>query len=310
MTLSGKCILCGSEDAELIFSGPDRLLGLPGTYSVICCRSCGLARTEPQIPVEQRSIYFEPDEGAEQGKNDRVNQYQGRLATRIDRAVKSESKRRVLDIGCNDGAFLELMRYRGWDAMGVELGEESSRVAREEKGLSVVTGDMFNQELPPGAFDAVVMSHVLEHLADPIEALKRIHTLLKPGGMLMLSLPNYSSPEAKIFKKNWYCWALPPHLYHFNRRSVGAAIEKAGLRVDKVTYLPFFFIVQNLRFVRGTGGLNQATPDSEGDAPAKRSGVKDFLKTIIFRSMLTTANITGRFMPGEIMEIEARKPRA
>lgn len=298
-----NCMLCGGTVARTIFSGPDRVLGLPGEYSVIRCTTCGLARTEPQIPVEDRAKYYEPEEKPEPGKDARIVFYQGRLAARIDKAV-TEKNRRVLDIGCGEGVFLDLMRNLGWETMGVEIGEESSRIARE-KGLTVITGDLFSRDIENRAFDAVVMSHVLEHLDDPVASLERVRDLLKPRGLLMLSLPNYRCLEAKLFKEDWYCWMLPPHLYHFDVRSVRMALEKAELTVDRVSYLPFFFLVQSMRYAlkrdqRRTLG-NMEEPAGSGSRP------KNVIKTAVFKTVLTISSLAGRVMSGEIMEVMARK---
>ena len=310
--LTGNCILCGSEMAECIHSGPDRLLGLPGDYQVMRCPICGLARTEPQIPVEARARYYAPEAGAGAGKARRIVLYQSRLAVRLDKALPSDGGRRVLDVGCGEGVFLALMRERGWQAVGVELGEESARIAREERGLDVRTGDLFSLDAEPSSFDAVVMSHVLEHLPDPVGALARVRELLEPGGMLMLSLPNYRCLESRVFRGNWFPWCLPPHLYHFDVRSVRMALERVGLEVVRITFLPFFYLPQSLRYV-----VRKATEVGRQSDSAKRDGARrqiadftDILKTTVFGLSLAASSCFGRWMPGEVLEVEARKPHA
>lgn len=279
-------------------AGPDRMRGLPGEYRVMRCTTCGLCRTDPWIPEEERARYYEPEEQSGAGKASRIGMYQNRLADRLAKALGGDAGKRVLDIGCGQGVFLELMRERGFDTFGVELGEESARVAREERGLDVVTGDLFTLQAEQESLDAVVMSHLIEHVADPIAVLRRVRDLLKPGGIALISLPNYRCIELRIFGANWYPWCLPAHLYHFDKRSISQAAEMAGLKVNKVTYLPFFFLVQSLRYVLGRGAQTVGAPSAGGDS----------LKTLVFRLNLAVSDLLGRFMPGEIMEIEARKP--
>ena len=222
-------------------------------------------------------------------------------------AVGPGPGKRVLDIGCGQGVLLGLMRERGFETLGVELGEESARVAREERGLDVVTGDLSVLDAERESFDAIVMSHLIEHVDDPVAVLERVRDLLKPGGTALLSLPNYRCIERRIFGVNWYPWCLPVHLYHFDMRSIRRAAEMAGLKVDGISYLPFFFLVQSLRYSAGRSGTTGGS-DGKVCPPSNAGGAGDSLKTAVFRLNLAVSDMLGRFMPGEIMEIEARKP--
>lgn len=85
------------------------------------------------------------------------------------------------------------------------------------------------------------------------------------------------------------------HLYHFDTRSIRRAAERAGLIVEKITCLPFFFLVQNMRYALKRSG--QATGGGSGDG----------LKTIVFKMNLAASNVLGKLMPGEIMEVMLRK---
>ncbi len=289
------CILCDGESYELVIAGPDRMRGLPGEFRVMRCTECGLCVTEPLIPEEERAKYYEPDERADSGKAARIRMYQSRLADRLERAIGPGSGKRVLDIGCGQGLFLEMMRDRGFEVFGVELGEESSRVAREERGLNVITGDLSSLDADKESFDAVLMSHLIEHVDDPVALLERVRDLLKPGGAALISLPNCRCIERRIFGANWYPWCLPVHLYHFDMRSIRRAAERAGLIVEKITYLPFLFLVQNVRYTVQKSG--QATGGGSGGG----------LKTAVFKLNLLFSKTLGRLVPGEIMEVMLRK---
>jgi 2-polyprenyl-3-methyl-5-hydroxy-6-metoxy-1,4-benzoquinol methylase len=179
--------------------------GLPGEFRVMRCTGCGLCVTEPRIPQDERAKYYEPDEQAGEGKATRIGIYQKRLADRLQRAIGNGAGKRVLDIGCGQGVFLEMMRDRGFEVCGVELGEESSRIARE-RGLNVITGDLSSLDAEKESFDAVLMSHLMEHVDDPVALLESVRDLLKPGGVVLISLPNYRCIERRIFGANWYPW--------------------------------------------------------------------------------------------------------
>lgn len=99
----------------------------------------------------------------------------------------------LLDVGCAFGKFMECATRRGWSVRGVEISSYSSRYAREELGLNVLTGDLLSAPLDEGCFDLVTMWDVLEHVIEPRKTLDRAAQVLKPGGHLILTTDNYRS---------------------------------------------------------------------------------------------------------------------
>jgi 2-polyprenyl-3-methyl-5-hydroxy-6-metoxy-1,4-benzoquinol methylase len=97
---------------------------------------------------------------------------------------------RLLDVGCAAGLFLDVARRRGWEVQGVEISEHAASVARERRGVDVIVGDVKDVSLPEQGFDVVSMLDVLEHIIEPGTLLDRVRTLIRPGGALMLVLPN------------------------------------------------------------------------------------------------------------------------
>lgn len=98
---------------------------------------------------------------------------------------------RLLDVGCGPGEFLMQARAAGWDAVGVELTDDTVALARERTGLRVLAGDLTNEELiRPASFDVVTLWGVLEHLPDPAGMLDACRRILRPDGVLMLETPN------------------------------------------------------------------------------------------------------------------------
>lgn len=86
---------------------------------------------------------------------------------------------------------------------GVELDPEAVKYARDELGMEVRTGDLLDQSYEPASFDVVRMSHVLEHVPDPMAELKRIREILKDDGLLVIMLPNIGSALARHFGERW-----------------------------------------------------------------------------------------------------------
>ena len=103
-------------------------------------------------------------------------------------------------------------------------------------GVNVIAGDFLELDVE-GPFDAVTMWHVLEHLPDPLGAVVRAVDLMRPGGRLVISVPNVDSLQARFGGERWFHLDLPRHLFHFGPRSPSALVERAGLRVVRIGHL-------------------------------------------------------------------------
>lgn len=142
------------------------------------------------------------------------------------------SKRgRLLDVGCGSGRFLAKMRNFGWEVTGVEPDPKAVEVARKVLDIEVCQGTLEDTEFTQDSFDALTMSHVIEHVADPLVLLKECKRVLKPGGRLVLVTPNVESLGAWAFNQAWLHWDPPRHLFLFSPRTLTRCVESAGLRI-------------------------------------------------------------------------------
>lgn len=149
---------------------------------------------------------------------------------------------RLVDLGCWVGFLVAEAAARGWWAQGVEPSGWASAYARDELGLDVVTGEILDADLPPAAFDAVVIADVIEHLPDPREALDRVAGLLAPGGVLHLALPDAGSLVARTLGRRWWS-VIPTHLHYFTRASVSTLLRRAGWEPLEIGTAPKAFSV-------------------------------------------------------------------
>ena len=120
---------------------------------------------------------------------------------------------------------------------GTELDDRSAAHAREVLGIPVHTGPADAWPWPDGHFDAVVFWHVLEHLAEPQRALERARRLLRPGGVLMVGVPNFASPEARLAAAGWFHLDVPRHVVHLSARWLEGALDAAGFDVRRRSFL-------------------------------------------------------------------------
>ncbi|MCU0426309.1 MAG: class I SAM-dependent methyltransferase [Candidatus Kapabacteria bacterium] len=142
----------------------------------------------------------------------------------------------VLDFGCGTGITLSELQKLGSTCTGVEMSPWACRYGRERFGLTMLNEDIMNVHLEPESFDIILMSHVIEHLPNPVEIVSRLATFLKPGGTLMVCTPNNASLGARIFGRRWLYYLPNEHLHLFNDSSMRLTLEKSGLRVQAIEH--------------------------------------------------------------------------
>jgi 2-polyprenyl-3-methyl-5-hydroxy-6-metoxy-1,4-benzoquinol methylase len=236
---------CPAND-ELVLVGRDRLHNLPGDFQVVKCRTCGLLRTDPRPTPETIGFYYPQDYGPY-------------LTTRVGPAELARSspplwKRiakqvielnivriprlppgRVLEIGCASGAFLHRMASKGWQVKGIEFSERAATWARS-LGYPVHCGSLETAPDDGQSYHLIVGWMVLEHLHNPIQALRKLRKWARPGGWLALSVPNAASLEFSLFKSTWYALHLPNHLYHYTPQTMARVLERGGWRMERIFY--------------------------------------------------------------------------
>lgn len=143
------------------------------------------------------------------------------------RCLLSLPQGRLLDVGCGSGEWLLSMRKLGWQVEGVDFDENAVKVA-SLRGLTIHIGSLEAQNFPDGCFDAVTLNHVIEHLPDPVAALKECRRILKGNGQLILYTPNNASLGHRVFKEHWRGLEPPRHLHLFDPASMSALLTLAG----------------------------------------------------------------------------------
>ena len=114
--------------------------------------------------------------------------------------------------------------------MGTEFSDDACRFAREKLKLTVRVGALHELNFPAASFDVVVMWHVLEHVSDPRPTVAEVSRILRPGGVFLVGVPNFGSPEARLTKAGWFHLDVPRHLSHHTPASLEAVLNAAGLQ--------------------------------------------------------------------------------
>jgi SAM-dependent methyltransferase len=233
------CPLCRSPDYTPYATVQDRLMGIPGQFTLVRCTRCELHYLNPRPTMEELAHHYPRDYDPYTTALPDELPFFRRLSVRYGlrkrcRAVQRFKRGgRLLEIGCANGLFLDAMRRVGsWHVQGVEVNEPAARYARERLGLDVVTGELADAEFPDEAFDAVAMWDVLEHVHDPQATLHEIYRVLKPDGVLILRLPLLDSWDRRLFGRYWVGWDAPRHLTTFSLRTLRQMLRQASFCLE------------------------------------------------------------------------------
>lgn len=264
-TVDAPCFLCGSREADPLWTTPDRAFAVPGLYTVARCRRCRFLYQKPRVDDAHLAECYpdhyprhqEPSPRVPlKGSRGRVKAVRWALAGSLgyshfrDPSIRPWTRLRArwllrrirwdcppwtgqgryLDVGCGSGGALGVAKALGWKVTGIEVDEAAAAKARRYTH-EIHVGDVLTAPYASAAFDVVTASHVLEHLPDPVATIRRMLDWLAPDGLLIVEVPNAGGLGARVFGKAWSGLELPRHLCQFSPETLTQAVEKAGGRV-------------------------------------------------------------------------------
>ncbi len=151
-----------------------------------------------------------------------------RIIERLHKGIGS-----LMDVGAGTGDFLKYAQINGWEAYGVEPNDQARELAHQ-KGVSVYRSLSVQKE---PAYDVISFWHVFEHLKDPEESIEEVSAALKPGGWLVIAVPNHKSFDARFYREHWAGYDVPRHLWHFSKESITYLFASKGYELVKIKSL-------------------------------------------------------------------------
>lgn len=233
------CPQCQSSDYDRLFDCKPNQPTLPGTFPVGRCRACGLAYANPRLGDAALTAAYTACGAAEadaRAPSTPPGPFTRWWRHTTQRQVVGDWVQQgpVLDVGCNNGDLMLAVRERGLEVAGIETSATGVRVCRD-RGLQVTQGRWEDVSLPDETLGTILMSHVLEHFGDPLRALEKARRALRPGGRIVIAVPNSRGAVARLFRSHWHGWDPPYHLTHFDPRALATMLGRAGFKVTHLS---------------------------------------------------------------------------
>ncbi len=225
-SLVETCHVCQGARVYYLFS--------TSGYRVVRCDDCGLVFLNPQPSDDELARIYNADyflgsdsEDGRQGVSE-IKQATASLYLSEIRSYRGLGSGRLLEIGCGDGDFLVLAEADGWHVTGIEYSPVACEKARRRlKNGEVLNGELQSARLAAEQFDLCVISDVLEHVRSPLDFLRDIHRVLKPGGTLFIATPSIDSWSARFLRQKWMEFKIE-HLTYFDRQTLQTALFRSG----------------------------------------------------------------------------------
>jgi 2-polyprenyl-3-methyl-5-hydroxy-6-metoxy-1,4-benzoquinol methylase len=152
----------------------------------------------------------------------------------LDEFEKYKKTGKILDVGCGIGLFLIEAQKRGWQVYGTEYTDKAIEICRSNN-IEMKQGKLDPDWFDPGAFDIVTSFEVIEHINNPVEEVRNINKVLRPGGLFYFTTPNFNAVERFFLKSNYNVIGYPEHLSYYTKRTVNYLLCKNGFKKKKLT---------------------------------------------------------------------------
>jgi 2-polyprenyl-3-methyl-5-hydroxy-6-metoxy-1,4-benzoquinol methylase len=233
-----SCPVCSSIAVHKALTATDHLVS-GKAFDIWQCEQCTLRFTQNVPDAISIGSYYRSDNYISHSETNKgiINRLYHfvRALTLADkhRLILSVTQLKggtLLDIGAGTGAFINHMQSRGWQTTGLEPDEGARKNAKALYKIDLLPSGAF-LGFPPASFDVVTMWHVLEHVHHLHEYIEQLKNIIKPGGKILIAVPNYECYDASFYKNFWAAYDVPRHLYHFSPEAMFHLLDKHELKL-------------------------------------------------------------------------------
>lgn len=251
-----KCLVC--EGTKL------RPLAGFEKHHLVKCDSCGFVFCKPIPSKEELDKVYEG-----YGRNDYLSDLTIQAYEKVlDQMEPFRKTNRLIDVGCGIGYFLEVAKRRGWEVYGTEFTEEAVKIC-EAKGAKMQLGVLNPANYEPESFDVITSFEVIEHINNPREELGHFNQILRKGGLVYCTTPNFNAVERHMLKTEWNVLGYPEHLSYYTPSTLKRVFKEIGFEARKIETTG----VSITRIKKSQGKSNQATISATSDDEKLRNQV-------------------------------------
>ncbi len=319
------CPLCDGDKTTRLFGSRDRVHGLPGIFTIFRCNRCYGVFIQPWLTDRELAVYY-PDHysGYRHSRSLERKKYIGLRRFVLENyygypspsnenpsslkkgaafllsfvmargAVPYHGDGRFLDVGCGGGSYLYRLRQWGWKVYGVEPNESGVQQARA-LGLDVRHGELTDVHFPGSFFDVIRLNNVLEHLSDPKETFREVRRILKPDGIVYITVPNTRSLNFWLFGENWYGLDSPRHVISYCPETLRFLCDATGFQIAKIRFQSGAF-----NFVRSVKYLLE---EKGGRWPKRLHGIDWSRNKLIRRTLKPFFYVLDQLRLGDVMVV-------
>jgi len=240
----GPCVACGGTLDPRAKRLPNAKPIVGG--AIMRCTSCGTNQVIPRPSTEDLASLYDSEyyEGFADGAGiaGGITELSPVLRARLDEIERWVKKGRLLDVGCGFGLFVSYAAERGWDAAGLEISSWAAEEGSRRNKVIIHRGELADAPFEPGSLDVIHFNHVIEHVLDPVTTMASARTLLRPGGLLVIEVPQelrypISDRVFRALHPDLYQGApsdITHHLTFFTVAGLRSAALRAGLTVRRI----------------------------------------------------------------------------
>ena len=239
-----NCNLCNNNETTLLF--------IKDGYRHVKCNSCGLIYVNPRLRHSRGNLdsFYASNEDPEGLIKSLLHRaYSARrqkiFCAELKKMERYRGLNRILDIGCSFGGFLSAAKSCGWDAKGIEAVYDVGKYGKELCNLDIFFGTLEEARLAPASFDVIRLNNIIEHIPFPSEFFADVNKLLRKGGLLSISTPNYDSYSVSICGKEWIYFDGQHHIVLFTPTTLREILDKNGFTPVLLSTKGFHIRVKN-----------------------------------------------------------------
>ncbi|HSF46539.1 MAG TPA: class I SAM-dependent methyltransferase, partial [Chitinophagaceae bacterium] len=231
-----QCPVCSSSKLKFVFKVKDHTVS-GEDFAIWECEHCTFRFTQDVPDADAIAPYYKSEEyishtetrkGFINSAYHAVRKFTLQQKRKLVSQVTGLNKGTILDIGCGTGAFLEVMQSAGWKVKGLEPDDSARKIATDRGVPAFPSGELFSLN---EHFNCITMWHVLEHVHDLHRYVEQMKSILEPGGVILVAVPNYTSEDASTYGPFWAAYDVPRHLYHFSPLSMKQLMNQHGMEI-------------------------------------------------------------------------------